>query len=998
MKIHTKNLILLIVYFVSSSTSGVLGIQALNKKAEIGEGLWDASTLGNHRAVVRVTQKADAVWAHIPWRRRDPDPEKKKIIVIDAESGDEIKNLYRVQVEQEFGDLVFQPRSVPGEYFIYFMPYKMTGQRFYPALSYLKPEETSDTEWRRKNGLDSKNKVHENKGNFPEAEVIAIQSINEFHSFSPMEIIATEPELNELLVQNAKSEYILFPEDRKYPIRMSEHLPLKWIQSGPQKTFVGEAVRGEFYVFQIGIYAVSRSIKNLKLEFDDLKIPGFKIPSSAFNCFNTEREDPYSLDKGRIGALWCGVQIPKNAKPGKYEGKVTILPEEMGKSRVQIQLNVTDIELEDKGDSEPWRHSHLRWLDSDIAQNKETVEPFPPLHVEGNTVKCLGRSVTLDTSGFPKNIQSFFAMDMTRIDTQAREFLTSPIKLAVETLETGRMSWENRGFKFIRTDDDIANWESQNQVDALRIICRGQMEFDGYLDYQIVITAKEDVNIKDIHLEIPLSQEVAKYMMGMGLKGGTRPSEYKWNWDPYKNQNSIWIGDINAGIQLKLKKIDPSQSHLLPDSWYNEGNGGCVFGEIDEDTFLIKAYTGSRVLRSGEEMKLCFHLLITPFKTLDLSSHWKTRFIHRSLRVGLVSRIGANIIDLPQSSSLTPYISYPFLNTERLKDYVGQAHSNNLKVMVEYTGNQLTNHAPEIFALESLGKEVFKAGQGGGVSWLQEHLGSGYKAGRYVPIRDDATIQTAPHTRWYNYYLESIDWMMKNLKIDGVSLDDPLFDRQTMKRLRKILDRDREGTLIDLHAANKWTKDNGFANNANLYLELLPYTDRLWFGKNYDYNEAPDYWLIEVSGIPFGLIGDIFQVGDSSWHGMLYGMTPRHSPGSGNPKELWRIWDKFGIQDAKMFGYWMPDAPIKSDHMDVPATVYLKKDKALIVLASWADETVSLKLHYDWEALGMSAEDTELYIPPLDNLQDEFTFSDPTESINVRSRRGWLLYLRKKTQ
>ena len=36
-----------------------------------------AEGLGNHRAVVRVEQKADAVVARIPWRRRDRDPERE---------------------------------------------------------------------------------------------------------------------------------------------------------------------------------------------------------------------------------------------------------------------------------------------------------------------------------------------------------------------------------------------------------------------------------------------------------------------------------------------------------------------------------------------------------------------------------------------------------------------------------------------------------------------------------------------------------------------------------------------------------------------------------------------------------------------------------------------------------------------------------------------------------------------------------------------------------
>jgi len=995
MTIRAKILILLALYLVSNSLSGLPEIQPSNKNPAIVEGSWDTSVLGNHRAVVRVTQKADAVRVRIPWRRRDSNPEKKKVVVVDAASGHPVDNVYPVHIDRELGDLVFQPKSVPGVYYFYFMPYKKSGQRYHPEVKYLKPERTAEIEWLERNELNLKNEIPVIESHFPDAEFVEIQSIEAFNSFWPMEMIATESELKELLAQNAHREYLLFPESREHPIRMTDHLPLKWIKSGPQKTFSGEAARGEFYVFQVGLFAVAKTIKNLRLEFSELSGPGFKIPSTAFTCFNTSGKDRYSVDKGKVGALWCGVQIPKDANPGRYVGKISINSEESEKKHVIIHLEVNDEVIGDKGDSEPWRHSHLRWLDSKIGQDNKTVEPFPPLQVEDKTVKCLGRSVTLDVYGFPKNIRSFFAPDMIRLSAQARELLASPLKLVIETSENGRVSWKNKSFRFIGIEEDAASWESQNRANCMRIICRGKMEFDGFIDYGVVIIAEEDVDLEDIRLGIPLSKDAARYLMGMGLKGGLRPSENEWKWDPGEEQNSAWIGDINAGIQFKLKKNGPSTSQL-PSSWYNEGKGGCIFREADEDAFLIEAFTGPKTLKSGEELNLCFHLLITPFKTVDLRSHWNTRFVNRMMRSVLASRIMANVISLPQSSRLTPYINYPFLGTERLEKYVERAHSKDLRVVIELSGNQLSNHAPEIFALKSPGIAVFQDGPGGGASWLQEHLVSRYSPGLYVPIHKDAAIQTSAHSRWYNFYLESIDWTMKKRRIDGLFLDDPLFGRQTMKRLRKVLDQNHDNAVIDLHASNKWTKHSGFASSANRYLELFPYVDRIWFGKSYTYDEPPDYWLIEVSGIPFGLTGDICQVGTNSWHGMLYGMTPRHSAGAGNPREFWRIWDQFGIQDARMYGYWMPDCPVKSHHTDVPATVYVKKDKAMIVLASWADRTVSLKLDYDWDALGMNPENTELYIPPMDYLQDEFTFAHPYDSISVRAKRGWLLYLRKK--
>ena len=71
------------------------------QQVRYGTGSWDAETLGNHRVVLRVTEKADAVWAHIPWRRRDLEPEKKKIIVRD-EAGKKVTNLLRIEINRSY--------------------------------------------------------------------------------------------------------------------------------------------------------------------------------------------------------------------------------------------------------------------------------------------------------------------------------------------------------------------------------------------------------------------------------------------------------------------------------------------------------------------------------------------------------------------------------------------------------------------------------------------------------------------------------------------------------------------------------------------------------------------------------------------------------------------------------------------------------------------------------------------------------------------------------
>ena len=87
---------------------------------------WDPdSGLGNHRAVVTVRQKADAVFVRIPWRRPDPSPEKKRVLVLAGKEHQEVKNVFPLNVNNEYGDFLFQAPEAPAEYYFYYLPYKL---------------------------------------------------------------------------------------------------------------------------------------------------------------------------------------------------------------------------------------------------------------------------------------------------------------------------------------------------------------------------------------------------------------------------------------------------------------------------------------------------------------------------------------------------------------------------------------------------------------------------------------------------------------------------------------------------------------------------------------------------------------------------------------------------------------------------------------------------------------------------------------------------------
>ena len=123
-----------------------------------------------------------------------------------------------------------------------------------------------------------------------------------------------------------------------------------------------------------------------------------------------------------------------------------------------------------------------------------------------------------------------------------------------------------------------------------------------------------------------------------------------------------------------------------------------------------------------------------------------------------------------------------------------------------------------------------------------------------------------------------------------------------MARVRKVLERySKRPPLIDFHS--------GWRASATVeYLGLWAFVDSLWLGEGYAYDtRSPTSWLIEMSGLAFGMFSDMMGRGNP-WKGMLFGSTGRF--GCTNPSPMWRAWDALRINQTDMVGFWEPRPPV----------------------------------------------------------------------------------------
>ena len=157
-------------------------------------------------------------------------------------------------------------------------------------------------------------------------------------------------------------------------------------------------------------------------------------------------------------------------------------------------------------------------------------------------------------------------------------------------------------------------------------------------------------------------------------------------------------------------------------------------------------------------------------------------------------------------------------------------------------------------------------------------------------------------SRLANWYVAGIQWLVSRgaAAVDGIYLDGIGHDRTTMKRSRKVLDHapGRPRGLIDHHCGQSFWGPGGMVSCALTHMEHFAYIDSLWYGESFNYQSATSdhagpnstdqaYWLVEISGLPFGLWNDMLAQRiqwepcfdsfscTNPWRGMIYGMTAR---------------------------------------------------------------------------------------------------------------------------
>ena len=334
----------------------------------------------------QVEKKVDAVWVHLPWRRRDEGPEKKEITIIDAASNQRVKNCLRVRIDAESGDLLFQPPA-PGTYYVYYMPFRTEGEWYFPRTVYLLPTDTADAAWKAAcSRLFGKSRAARPTA-WPRAKVVEFQAINEFHRFDPMEVPATRRR-NAETVGRASRQALSGLSRRSPPADPHDRRPAAALDPIGAAEFVARrSVPWRVLRVSTGRLRGDAGCDRHSLRHETVSwCNGRGGGLGEITSFNTAGKDwlgrPFvkrvSVGRGRVQPLWFGVQVPRDAAAGEYRTTVTLQPQGLAATQIEVVLLVTGRVLDDAGDGDLWRYSRLRWLNSTIGLDDEADPPYLP--------------------------------------------------------------------------------------------------------------------------------------------------------------------------------------------------------------------------------------------------------------------------------------------------------------------------------------------------------------------------------------------------------------------------------------------------------------------------------------------------------------------------------------------------------------------------------------------------------------------------------------------
>lgn len=770
----------------------------------------------------------------------------------------------------------------------------------------------------------------------------------------------------------------IFAPDRSTAV--TDYLNYEQLKDCPKgNSFRFVASMHEYYIVQL-VALSDFDIGKVKITTESLhSLSGEKDVERAVTCLNTEKIMPngektvsdISLHAGVLQPLFFGINF-KRAKMGEYYTVVAI-----GEEKVRLQFKVTDELVFLSGTFDKNRLSRLGWLNSTKYLDKRPLKTFEEISVSKNVVKLTGKELTFGNDGFIEQVDFYFDKSNGLSDEVETRLFSRPMDFVLE----GQKFKYNKVKIHSRAQTALIHADGKSR-DA-RIDVEALVRYEGAVDYTVKITAEN--NFISTYADLVLAFNEAEYAMGLGMDGG-KFKDFEYSWDNATASDSVFVGQVNAGAILKLyEKEAPlpprgmynKKFKAVPEStWANYKRGSVKLTDGENEKSVI-ASAGQQVLMQGEELTFRFRLLFTPFKPLNLRYGLGMRpaetdvFQSTAETIAKADDCALQYIALPRHRSGNPYRNYPFDEYKALEKLTLSAHKHKIGLAIEYDSQTISAYAPETGAFASMGNELIyrKRGEGIPVNWI-----AGAIITEDVPISGrnerDVSYLLVPGSRMDNFFVEGVEFLTKQVKVDGILLSDTSMQRDTAERAAKCIERNRGANgMLELGFSDRYDAANGYLSAPLAYADVLPFIGRVYVETPFDFSD-PIKNIFEHSGMAFGLGGDTSSE-NSVLGSLLYGMLPRYGKEfatSFATKDIQKVFRDFDISTAKLRGFWDPKNPVKVDNAAVLCTSYMNGDNMIAVLYNTSNRDLTFEVGVE-NKLGYTTVGKKVVAPQIEGIQ-----------------------------
>ncbi len=735
---------------------------------------------------------------------------------------------------------------------------------------------------------------------------------------------------------------------------------LKELTEGKKFNFV--ASRHEYFIVQLLLFP-DFTTEKLEIITGPL-IGGGKEYIGAVTCFNSEGisfegkkfNKPIPLKRDILQPIFLGFNFSRS-DIGLHTTTVKI-----GKEEVVIELELTDKLVFNEGTDNKSTLSRLKWLNSNAARNISITEGLEALDIGKKQLKFSGKTVALSNDGLIENVESYFNKSIAIENEPQAELFYKPMEILID----GKKIKYNKLRMAGRINSALLI--SDGKADGTRIDVEANILYEGAITYRIKITAEKDFITSNIKLKMYFKDP--QYIVGLG--GRARKIEnIERKWDGNLNQNSFFIGNVNCGARIKFEGSKESKTVVgffkqcpleVPDTWNNGGLGGLSVNKTDFGAELT-AYTGRVIIPAKKSIQFDFHVHLTPFKPINLRKSLSLRVgrdqiaNNYSKMIERAKKDRVTYLNITYGGELNPYLNYPFPYIKALASLSKEAHEKGLGLSISYNLRDISVQNREIYAYKALGDELILRLKDSSFAdpRLSEELGRDvllakvvrYTSGKRKGFSDFAVV-TAPSSRMDNYYIEGLDYLIKNADINAVSLRDANLNRTTIERIKKIIGR-RKGIpgIIEMQISDQFNENSGYSNSLNYYTDVLPFLDKVWLDRSFEaMKEDPEVLLIEASGLPYGL-AVVGREKDSISKCLLYACLPKYGleyEVSDALGDMYSHLDNFQVQNAIFRGYWDEQNPFKTDKAEVLCSTYQNGENMIAVFYNFAEKPVDFEI------------------------------------------------------